>query len=310
MTRQPSTRKTSAGPSFGRTLAATCLGLCVISCDNTLPVIESPPPPPPRAPSDAPKPFAGSPPGRTIGSLPQMPVPRFAVSIFAFPPSGPGADAVYSPERSATVATRFDLNHVTANPLAQTGTLTGDLEQATAPLAMDPSAKVADILLAGAIQPGGNTQVRLFARDTRDGRLVARSEFEGESSAVLARAVDDAFQQVNRYWFELARGQLSQVRVEVSGLRADSEIGLLQNAMAALSGVRLVRHEETRVEGETAWAAYRLTLEGASEAIGEGLAKLSWPSASNTAGESSGKAAHLERLDVPGGHFVFRALYD
>lgn len=277
---------------------ALTLASLIAACESTLPVIESPPPPPPRVMGEGPGPLASPPAGRTIGTLPQMPVPRFAVSLFAFPQTGSATEAAYSPEWSSRVVTRLDLNHVTAHALSRSATLpAGDLEQATAALLEQPGAGVADVLLAGTILPGNNTQVRLFARDTRDGRLIARSEFEGKADATLSIATDDAFAQVNRYWFDLARGQFSHLRVEVKGLRTDPEIGLLQDSLVILPGVRAVRHEETRVEREEAQAAFRLTHEGVPDGVLDGIARLTWV--------AGGKTARLERVEG----LTFRARY-
>ncbi len=276
---------------------AVTLASLIAACESTLPVIESPPPPPPRVTGEGSGPLASPPPGRTIGTLPQMPVPRFAVSLFAFPQTGSATEAAYSPEWSSRVVTRLDLNHVTALALSRSTLPAGDLEQATAALVEQSGAGVADVLLAGTILPGNNTQVRLFARDTRDGRLIARSEFEGKADTTLSIATDDAFAQVNRYWFELARGQLSHLRMEVKGLRTDPEIGLLQGSLVMVPGVRAVRHEETRVEREEAQAAFRLTHEGVPEVVLDGIARLTWV--------AGGKTARLEHVEG----FTFHARY-
>jgi len=270
------TRARFPAQSGAAAILLVTLGLSCAS-QSTIPVIEPPAPPPPSPSAGgwpAPQ-LATAPIVHEIGRLPEMPMPRFVVSIFALPRGAAGGDAAYSPDSTVAVVNRLELNRISASPLAQAGTLAQDIEKGTAELSAQPAAKAADILIAGSVAPGGNTQVRLFARDTRDGRLAARSEFEGEPTLALEKAVDDAVAQVNRYWFELHRGKYSSVRADARGLRSDAEIGALHREIAAIPGVQLTRHISTAVEApDTATAGFQVTFDGDPKALAERLTAL------------------------------------
>ncbi len=226
-----------------------------------------------------------------------MPLPRFGVSMYRLPGGLPGGDGVYEKEVTNSVVTRLDFNRIPAVAIEQKEPLAPDLEKATAALATAPGAKDVDVLVAGLVSPGGNTQVRIFSRDTRDGRLIARSEFEGEPNAAMQRAVDDAFAQVNRYWFELHRGQFSSIRLVVRGLRADADVAGLYQALAGVSGVQLTRHISTAAEKDVAVASFQVIFDGPPEAFATHAGGLQW--------KSGGQTVRLEQ----GEGFTFGAVY-
>lgn len=261
-----------------RTCVVACLLLgLAVSCDEgTLPVLEAPAPPPPRSAIAPAALLAAPPPGQAVGSLPQAPMPRFAVAVFAPATGRAGEEATYAPRWTTAVLNRFDASHIGATALEAQGALESDLDAGTASLAGLPGAKSADLLIAGTVLPGATAQVRLLTRDTKDGRLIARSEFEGQLEPALDRAVEDAFQEAHRYWFELGRGRFTQLRVEVRGLRTNPEVAQVQGAVATVSGVQLVRHIETQVEGAAAHASYLVTFEGAPDTLLEGMSRLTW----------------------------------
>ncbi|HVR75493.1 MAG TPA: hypothetical protein VMT52_14250, partial [Planctomycetota bacterium] len=168
--------------------------LVLVSCaPATIPVIDPLPPPPPGADVRTGDQFLAPPVPREIGKLPEAPQPRFGAALFEYPRSGPGSTAQHSPVRTAELANRLELSRLFArairlesSPVIEAG---ADLSSSGARLAAEPDAKGVDILVSGTILSGGNTEVRLVAHDTRDGRLVARSEFEGgDPGAVLDRA--------------------------------------------------------------------------------------------------------------------------
>lgn len=277
---------------------AAMVALVSPSCQQTLSVIEAPAPPPPGAATDAAlPPPVSSPPGRSVGTLPAMPPPRYAVAVFALPAGATSGDAAPSPEWTARLLNRLDTNRVPASALAVTGPL-ADLNAGTLALATSEAARTSDILIAGTLAPGAVAQIRLLLRDTRDGRQIGRAEFEGLVDPAVDSAIEDAVLQVNRYWFELGRGQFESLRLDVLGLRTEPEISSLQDAIAALAGVKVTRHAGTAVNEGAANVSYELTLDGSPDEVLEQVTKIQWPVAEKT--------ARLVRV----ASVVFRAAYD
>jgi len=280
-------------------LILICLALACGCAAPSLPVLEPPAPPPPPAASEGAPPQASPAPGRIVGSLPQLPPPRFAVAVFALPAgAAPLAEAPYSPEWTTQVLNRLDINKLSARALDAKGPLAGGLDAGTAALAGSQEAKSADVLISGTVLPGSTAQVRLLLHDTKYARLIGRAEFEGDLQGALDRAVEDAFEQVSRYWFELARGTLTSLLVEVSGFRTEPEIAAVQDAIAGLPGVKLTRHAGTVVGGGSAIASYQVTLEGSGEDLLGWIAEIRWTAA--------GKSVTL----VKTGSAAFTADYD
>ena len=207
-----------------------------------LPVVEPGPQP---APAPVPSREIAPPTPDQIGSFPPAAAPRYGVAIFAFPRDGSPEAAAHSPEWTARVATLIELQRLGASTLTFADPVGKDMEQEVARLAASPQAKAVDVLVAGTVTPGGITQLRLLALDTGKQKGAAKSYFEGpDAGKVLEVALGDILKQVHRYWFELDRGENSEVIFVVRGLTDPRDIAKLQEALAALPGVRVTRRED------------------------------------------------------------------
>jgi hypothetical protein len=235
-----------------------------------LPVVEPGPQP---APSPLPAPEIAPATPDQIGSFPAAPAPRYGVAIFAFPREGSPEAAAHSPEWTARVATLIELQRLGASTLTFTDPLGKDLEQEVARLAASPEAKAVDVLVAGTVTPGGITQLRLLAHDTGKQRGAAKSFFEGlDAGKVLEVTLSDLLKQVHRYWFELDRGENSEVILEVRGLTDPRDIAKLQEALAALPGVRVTRREALEALEGKATVTFKVFLRGDPAAFVAGAA--------------------------------------
>jgi hypothetical protein len=138
-----------------------------------------------------------------------------------------------------------------------------EIEQGAARLAARPEAKAVDVLVAGTVAPGGMTQIRLLALDTQKQRVTGKSEFEGpDAGKVLEVALSDILRQTHRYWFELDRGEISEIPVEVRGLTDPQDIIKLQEALAAIPGARVTRREALSAQAGKATVTFKVFLHG------------------------------------------------
>jgi hypothetical protein len=284
-------------PILGFALVAAAWGCS--SPPEKLPIITPGPPPAGVHSSAAPPQAVAGVPVSEIGRLPEAPPPRFAVSIFALPPAG-GGEAQYSPEWTSAVVSRLERNKIGAAAQPQTSALAGNADEATARMAREaPGAPdMVPLFLAGTVQAGAVSQVRLICRDTSDGRVVARSEFEGGTESALGTAVDDSLREANRYWFDLSRGRFSSVRIRVLGLRSPDDVTALHQAIAHTPGAQVVRLFAAAPSAGAGATELELIAAGPPEALLERLKGLRW--------RGEGTGPHIEHR----GDVTFEAIYD
>ena len=121
--------------------------------------------------------------------------------------------------------------------------------------------------------------MRIVALDNEKNRIAGRSGFEGRSaSAALHRTLEDILDQVHTYWADLERGENSELRIVVHGIKSEEDVPRLQKAISELPGVKTVRREHLAVQAGVAAIVFRTFFEGASGVLSSQVGQITWPS--------------------------------
>jgi hypothetical protein len=258
-------------PFLTLTLAAATL---TAGCDRRLQPIDPGPPPA----GIEPRPAAEQEVHRSEprGGESRLLAIRYGIALFL--PSAEGS-ARYSAEWTAKALNQLDYNNVPVAAVEAPAPLEGGLEAGVVALAGTEPATSVDLLIAGIVEPGALTRVRLVAVDREKSRVAGQSGFEGLSAAkTLGKALEEILARVPTYWIDLERGENSAITIAIAGIATEEDISRIQQALQALPGVQGVKREQTAVADGKARGIFQIFFAGASGVLNSQLGQLEWQS--------------------------------
>jgi len=235
--------------------------------------------------------------------VPEVAKPRYGVALFAAPADKLLSNPPFSPRLSERALRELEGHHANATvvridaaPDGLSGAAGAARDGAASDLAKlvrwaklgrwgaDTQIEGQDLLVVGTIEQGRETQVRLFALDPSRAAVAGVGQFAGSPPEdVLAAAVAEAVAACNTYWFELDRGRLRRVDIEVEQLHSPDDIEAFLKGLLALETVERVQHVTTSVRDGRADVSVLLYGESATPDVAAtrwrsdaGEARLEW----------------------------------
>lgn len=233
------------------------------------------------------------PPRRTLGHVPEIAKPRYGIALFAVPADRLLSNPPFSPRWSDRALRELE-DHRANAAVVRIDAAPNGISEVDGPKpgrwaklgrwATEAQIEGKDLLLVGSIEQGRETQVRLFALDPSTGAVAGVGQFAGSPPEdVLAAAVAETVTACRTYWFELDRGRLRRVDIEVEQLHSPDDIEAFLKGLLALETVERVQHVTTSVRDGRADVSVLLYGESATPDVAatrwhsdKGEARLEW----------------------------------